>query len=81
MSWAQYVPSGLASFLGSKVKQAKKVGEFNFAQLPWLETDKILFDEHKYCWQMPSIHLNSLAFLQYTSGSTGFAKRCHGFSW
>jgi amino acid adenylation domain-containing protein len=41
--------------------------------LKWLETDKIS-DEWAAKWQSPNINSDTLAFLQYTSGSTGNPK-------
>jgi acyl-CoA synthetase (AMP-forming)/AMP-acid ligase II len=44
-----------------------------FQSLHWLTTDNIV-DEPSYSWQKPELKTNTLAFLQYTSGSTGIPK-------
>ncbi|AFZ01575.1 non-ribosomal peptide synthetase [Calothrix sp. PCC 6303] len=41
--------------------------------LQWLTTDN-LTEGLEDCWQKPNINTNTLAFLQYTSGSTGIPK-------
>jgi acyl-CoA synthetase (AMP-forming)/AMP-acid ligase II len=41
--------------------------------LRWLDTEAIL-DDLAESWQFPEVHSNSLAFLQYTSGSTSQPK-------
>ncbi|WP_026736179.1 non-ribosomal peptide synthetase [Fischerella sp. PCC 9605] len=45
----------------------------NLQSLHWLATDNINTDLAN-SWQQPQINSNSLAFLQYTSGSTGMPK-------
>lgn len=45
----------------------------DLANLNWVVTDEIKLDSANK-WQKPVIHKNSLAFLQYTSGSTGNPK-------
>jgi acyl transferase domain-containing protein/acyl-CoA synthetase (AMP-forming)/AMP-acid ligase II/acyl carrier protein len=42
-------------------------------QLVWLASDKIAL-QRAAAWQAPAISHDTLAFLQYTSGSTGFPK-------
>ncbi|WP_036476578.1 fatty acyl-AMP ligase [Myxosarcina sp. GI1] len=55
-------------------QQGKKLRDFpDLAALTWIATDEIesnLATE----WQKPNLNSNSLAFLQYTSGSTGNPK-------
>ena len=41
--------------------------------LPWIATDKVDLDMAKQ-WQKPNINSDTLAYLQYTSGSTGQPK-------
>ncbi|MGH8549971.1 MAG: amino acid adenylation domain-containing protein, partial [Methylococcales bacterium] len=48
-----------------------KTGQF--AELEWICTDRIE-DGEAGLWKMPTIAEDALAFLQYTSGSTGSAK-------
>jgi len=54
--------------------------ESKFAEIPelktlnWLTTDTIIDNYLAEKWQNPNINSNSLAFLQYTSGSTGSPK-------
>ncbi|MCK4608298.1 MAG: SDR family NAD(P)-dependent oxidoreductase, partial [Gammaproteobacteria bacterium] len=69
-SWGRWVPGVLAF---GALKQAKTVGDFEFDKLPWVTTDKLSTDFAKK-WQRPAIDENTLAFLQYTSGSTGQPK-------
>ncbi|MUG94902.1 amino acid adenylation domain-containing protein [Scytonema sp. UIC 10036] len=45
----------------------------NLKDLRWLTTDN-LAQEIEDSWEHPAIHQDSLAFLQYTSGSTGMPK-------
>ncbi len=42
-------------------------------QIHWIETDQLNDDNASY-WQMPKIEDKTLAYLQYTSGSTGLPK-------
>ena len=42
-------------------------------EIEWTSTDNISNDQH-HRWQAPDIHTDTMAFLQYTSGSTGEPK-------
>ena len=60
----------------SKLLETIKVGfdeSLELAQLQWLATDELGTDLSEE-YQQPEINSNTLAFLQYTSGSTGMPK-------
>jgi acyl-CoA synthetase (AMP-forming)/AMP-acid ligase II/alkylation response protein AidB-like acyl-CoA dehydrogenase/acyl carrier protein len=58
----------MAGPLAQMVVSAKKLFE-----IPWMSSAKCKPEDAKI-WSMPDIHSNNLAFLQYTSGSTGNPK-------
>nr|VFK24452.1 MAG: malonyl CoA-acyl carrier protein transacylase [Candidatus Kentron sp. MB] len=62
----------ILSELDSRPEKAPELGN-----LHWLVTDDMPVEtttEMADAWQMPDLHSNTLAFLQYTSGSTGSPK-------
>ncbi len=52
----------------------------DFGKMRWLSTDAIT-DDLASDWQKPELNSDTLAFLQYTSGSTGNPERSDGESW
>ncbi len=48
-------------------------GDPDLAALRWIATDDLDVNDHA-AWQMPQLHSSTLAFLQYTSGSTSLPK-------
>ncbi|HSP80612.1 MAG TPA: fatty acyl-AMP ligase, partial [Myxococcaceae bacterium] len=42
-----------------------------FAALTWVATDALAYQERASAWREPTLSADTLAFLQYTSGSTG----------
>lgn len=61
-----------ASVLSKIEKKVTEIPELK--TLNWLTTDTIINNDLAEKWQYPHINSNSLAFLQYTSGSTGSPK-------
>jgi acyl-CoA synthetase (AMP-forming)/AMP-acid ligase II len=72
------IPDSQASFAltRSEIREAveSKFSEFvTQYDLSWIATD-ILTDDNSDAWRMPSVGIDSIAFLQYTSGSTSTPK-------
>ncbi|HVV68847.1 MAG TPA: amino acid adenylation domain-containing protein [Gammaproteobacteria bacterium] len=68
-------PSLIASTqdIAEKVKQFKFFKHLDFEKLAWVYTDRVALNQAEI-WHKPSITNEQLAFLQYTSGSTGNPK-------
>lgn len=65
---------GAGVVLGSaQCKVETPAGPGSFSRMQWLVVDQIA-DEHAKSWSEPQLNGSSLAFIQYTSGSTGIAR-------
>ncbi len=63
----------LALTVASALPSAKRRESFGLDGIAWLATDEVT-DETGERWQPPALDSGSLAFLQYTSGSTSLPK-------
>jgi len=72
IKWAGKIPL-LKRAVAQFMHRAKTLSSWDLEKIPVLTTDNLAWDLAQN-WQMPVLDSNHLAFLQYTSGSTGNPK-------